>query len=43
LRTLGHLLFDALAIAAAYRVAFWARFEWAWLVARIPLALQSKH
>ncbi|MDD5301907.1 MAG: sugar transferase [Elusimicrobia bacterium] len=38
LRTAGHLFFDALAIAAAYRVAFWARFEWAWLVARIPLS-----
>lgn len=38
LRTLGHLLFDAIAIAAAYHAAFWARFEWAWLVARIPLS-----
>jgi exopolysaccharide biosynthesis polyprenyl glycosylphosphotransferase len=38
LRTLGHLFFDALAIAAAYRVAFWARFEWAWLVSCIPLS-----
>ena len=38
LRTVGHLLFDALAITAAYRIAFWARFEWSWLVARIPLA-----
>ena len=38
LRTVGHLLLDALAIAAAYRLAFWARFEWAWLVARVPLS-----
>lgn len=38
LRTLGHLLFDAAAVAAAYRVAFWARFEWPWLVSRIPLS-----
>ena len=36
LRTAGHVLFDAFAIAAAYRVAFWARFEWAWLISRIP-------
>lgn len=38
LRTLGHVIFDILAVAAAYRVAFWARFEWPWLVARIPLS-----
>ncbi len=38
LRTLGHLSFDAFAIAAAYRVAFWARFDWAWLVSRIPFS-----
>jgi len=38
LRTAGHLFFDAVAIAAAYRAAFWARFEWAWLVSRIPLS-----
>lgn len=38
LRTAGHLSLDALAVAAAYRVAFWARFEWAWLVSRIPLS-----
>jgi exopolysaccharide biosynthesis polyprenyl glycosylphosphotransferase len=38
LRTAGHVLFDALAIAAAYRTAFWARFDWAWLIARIPLS-----
>lgn len=38
LRTIGHLSLDALAVAAAYRLAFWARFEWDWLVARIPLS-----
>ena len=38
LRTLGHILFDVLAITAAYRSAFWARFEWAWLFSRIPLS-----
>lgn len=38
LRTAGHVLFDALAITAAYRVAFWARFEWPWLVSLIPLS-----
>jgi len=38
LRTVGHLFFDAIAIAAAYRIAFWARFEWAWLVSLIPLS-----
>jgi len=38
LRTAGHLLFDALAVGAAYRLAFWARFEWPWLVSRIPFS-----
>jgi len=38
LRTLGHLCFDALAITASYRAAFWARFEWPWLVSLIPLS-----
>ncbi len=38
LRTFGHLVLDGLAITAAYRLAFWARFEWAWLVTRIPLS-----
>ena len=38
LRTLGHILFDVFAITAAYRSAFWARFEWAWLFSRIPLS-----
>ncbi len=37
LRTTSHLLLDGAAVAAAYRLAFWARFEWAWLLARIPL------
>ncbi len=38
LRTAVHVALDALAVAAAYRLAFWARFEWAWLVARVPLS-----
>ncbi len=38
LRTVGHIVFDALAVGAAYRAAFWMRFEWAWFVARIPLS-----
>lgn len=38
LRTAGHLAFDASAITAAYRIAFWARFEWSWLVSLIPLS-----
>ncbi|MCM2304473.1 MAG: sugar transferase [Elusimicrobia bacterium] len=38
LRTVGHILFDALSIAAAYRAAVWARFEWNWLVGLIPLS-----
>jgi exopolysaccharide biosynthesis polyprenyl glycosylphosphotransferase len=36
LRTVCHLLLDALAVAAAYRLAFWMRFEWAWFIAQIP-------
>lgn len=36
LRTVLHLAFDALAVAAAYRLAFWARFEWSWFVTQIP-------
>jgi exopolysaccharide biosynthesis polyprenyl glycosylphosphotransferase len=36
LRTVGHLLLDAAAVWAAYRLAYWARFEWAWLLERIP-------
>lgn len=31
-------MLDAFAVAGAYRLAFWARFEWSWLVARIPLS-----
>lgn len=38
LRTVGHLAFDAAAITATYRIAFWARFEWPWLVSIIPLS-----
>lgn len=36
LRTVAHLTLDAVAVALAYRLAFWARFEWAWFVAQIP-------
>ncbi len=36
LRTTLHLGFDAAAVAAAYRLAFWVRFEWAWFVTQIP-------
>ncbi|MDX6769762.1 MAG: sugar transferase [Elusimicrobiota bacterium] len=36
LRTTLHLVFDAAAVALAYRLAFWARFEWGWFVAQIP-------
>lgn len=38
LRTVGHIVFDAAAVALAYRAAFWMRFEWAWFVARVPLS-----
>ncbi|UPT73612.1 MAG: sugar transferase [Elusimicrobiota bacterium] len=38
LRTAGHLILDAGAVWAAYRLAYWARFEWSWLVARIPFS-----
>lgn len=38
LRTVFHLAFDAAAVAAAYRLAFWARFEWAQLTAILPLS-----
>lgn len=38
LRTAGHLVLDAAAVWFAYRLAFLARFEWAWLVARIPFS-----
>ena len=36
LRTVGHVILDAAAVALAYRAAFWARFEWAAFVARFP-------
>ena len=36
LRTACHVAFDAAAVAAAYRLAFWGRFEWARFVALIP-------
>ena len=38
LRTVLHLGLDAAAVALAYRAAFWARFEWAFFVARVPIA-----
>ena len=38
LRTSFHLAFDAAAVAAAYRAAFWIRFEWPVFLARIPLS-----
>lgn len=36
LRTILHLALDAAAVMAAYRLAHWARFDWAWFVARLP-------
>lgn len=36
IRTLCHLCLDAAAVAAAYRLAHWMRFDWAWLAARLP-------
>lgn len=38
LRTACHLVFDATAVAAAYRAAFWVRFEWPAFVALVPLS-----
>ncbi|MFI5360719.1 MAG: sugar transferase [Elusimicrobiota bacterium] len=38
LRTVLHLAFDAAAVAAAYRLAFWARFEWGAFLALVPLS-----
>jgi len=38
LRTACHLLFDAAAVAAAYRAAFWVRFEWPAFVSWVPLS-----
>lgn len=38
LRTACHFAFDAAAVAAAYRAAFWVRFEWPAFLARVPLS-----
>ena len=38
LRTGLHVAFDAAAVTAAYRAAFWARFEWGVFLARVPLS-----
>ena len=38
LRTGLHLAFDAAAVTAAYRAAFWARFEWGAFLAHVPLS-----
>jgi exopolysaccharide biosynthesis polyprenyl glycosylphosphotransferase len=38
LRTALHLAFDAAAVAAAYRAAFWVRFEWPAFTALVPLS-----
>ncbi len=38
LRTALHLAFDAAAVAAAYRLAFAARFEWSAFLALVPLS-----
>src|SRR3569832_722766 len=38
LRTLFHLVFDAVAITAAYRTAFWARFDWQPFLKLVPLS-----
>ncbi|MBI4371812.1 MAG: sugar transferase [Elusimicrobia bacterium] len=38
LRAACHILLDGAAVAAAYRLAFWARFEWGWAIARVPLS-----
>ena len=37
LRTVCHVLFDAAAVTAAYRAAFWARFQWPFLLAHAPV------
>lgn len=42
LRTSCHLAFDAAAVAAAYRLAFWVRFEWPAFLARVPLSGASE-
>jgi exopolysaccharide biosynthesis polyprenyl glycosylphosphotransferase len=36
LRTVGHVCVDAAAVWGAYRLAYWARFEWERLLALIP-------
>lgn len=36
LRTACHLVLDATAVAAAYRLAHWARFEWTWFATLLP-------
>ncbi|OGS41348.1 MAG: hypothetical protein A2506_13645 [Elusimicrobia bacterium RIFOXYD12_FULL_66_9] len=38
LRTFCHLVLDAAAVALAYRVAFWIRFEWPVFLAHVPLS-----
>ena len=38
LRTLFHLTFDAIAVTAAYRAAFWVRFEWPPFLKLVPLS-----
>ena len=38
LRTACHFALDAAAVAAAYRMAFWIRFEWPFFLARMPLS-----
>lgn len=37
-RTVLHLALDAAAVAAAYRLAFWARFQWPFFVSLVPLS-----
>ncbi|MBI3565046.1 MAG: sugar transferase [Elusimicrobia bacterium] len=41
LRTVLHVALDAGAVAAAYRAAFWLRFEWPAFVALVPLSGDS--
>lgn len=38
LRTAGHVVLDAAAVWFAYKLAFWARFQWPWLVSRLPFS-----
>jgi len=37
LRTVCHVAFDTTAVIAAYRAAFWTRFDWPLLLARLPI------